>query len=103
MPKQVLQLSEEDFDYMKFEIKITPSRKKRCNYKNMEEIQFDDKGNILNPFKPIRNKAKRFICFEALRRDVSLEQLIKELRLSSDRERDLLKSTYDQVKRCYFS
>ena len=103
MGKQVLQLSEEDFDYLKFEPKKTPSIKRLSNYNSMpEELIVDEKGNIFNPFTSKRNKAKRFLCFEALRRDVSLERLSKELGLT-ERETDLLKKTYDQVKKCYFS
>jgi len=99
MGKQVLQLSEDDFNYLKFELKKTPSIKRLCNYQYMdEELLVDEKGNILNPFLSKRNMSKRFHCFEALRRDVSLEGLIKELGLTSTREVDLLKRTYLQVK-----
>jgi hypothetical protein len=103
MGKQVLQLSEHDFNYLKFEPKRTPSIRRLSNYKSMqEELLVDEKGNILNPFMSKRNMSKRFHCFEALRRDVSLEGLIKELGLTSTREVDLLKRTYLQVKKCYF-
>jgi len=103
MGKQVLQLSEDDFDYSKFAIKRIPSRRKNCNYEGMKDVEVDNRGNYLNPFKAQRKKSKRFLCFEALRRDISLEQLAEGLRLSSNRGVDLLKKTYDQVKRCYFS
>jgi len=103
MGKQVLQLSEDDFNYLKFEPKITPSVKRLSNYNSMPaELLVDENGNILNPFAAKRNTSKRFLCFEALRRDINLEQLIKELGLSSNREADLLKRTYNQVKKCYF-
>jgi hypothetical protein len=104
MGKQVLQLSEDTFDYLRFEPKITPSIKRLSNYNSMpRELLVDDNGNILNPFATKRNMSKRFLCFEALRRDIRLEQLINELGLSTTREIDLLKRTYFQVSKCYFS
>lgn len=104
MGRQVLQFSEDDFNYMKFESKKIPSIKRLCNYKTMrEELVVDEHGNILNPFTSKRNMSTRFHCFEALRRDVSLEQLSEKLGLTSEREIHLLKRTYLQVKKCYFS
>lgn len=92
MRKNVLEISEEDFNYLRYEPKIYPSVKRLCSYNSFpEELVIGDNGSVLNPFIASRNKASRFVCFEALRRDVSFEQLTNDLALNTGRESSLLK------------
>jgi len=97
MGKGRLNLS--NLNYKKFAPTFRSSTKRLSNYRSMpEELEEDEKGGGKNPFK---EDTKRFVCFEALRRDVSYEYIVKELNLNED-EQGLLRKTYFQVKKCYF-
>lgn len=60
-----------NFDYKKFEPQVRPSTKRLSNYRSMpHELIVDESGYVKNPFNENDN---RFVCFEALRRKISLD------------------------------
>jgi hypothetical protein len=97
---QNLSLSVGCFNYKKYEPQAMPSKERLSNYNSMPaRLSTDDKGDVINPF---RENSKRFMCFEALRRNVSLDLLCKECALNEE-NRDNVGKTYLQIKKCYFS
>ena len=97
MGKGRLNLS--SLNWKKFAPTVTPSAKRLSNYRSMpERLEEDEEGGGKNPFQ---ENTKRFICFEALRRGISNEYIVKALNLNED-EQGLLRKTYFQVRKCYF-
>ena len=89
-----------NFNYNDFPPEIRPSPRRLSNYNSMPlELITDNTGYVQNPFQ---ENGKRFICFEALRRNISFERLAGLLKLDEE-EKILTRRTYLQVKKCYFS
>jgi hypothetical protein len=92
-----------NFNYERFQPSVVPSTRRLSNYTSMPEKCYVDKtGYVENPFPLRKKKSKRYVYFEALRRDIPLEQIIEEEGLNQ-RQATLLELTFNQIKLCYFS
>lgn len=101
MGKKQIDIS--DFDYLRFQPTIEPSTRRLSNYTGMpEQCLKDETGYVINPFRLLKKKSKRYVLFEALRRGIPLKRIIKEQRLNPE-QAEILQRTYNEIKLSYFS